>query len=247
MKNIFGTLKDISLSLQLSPLARSVKRQNITYLSSAKLLRLENVLRVASDRPKGVFLEFGVALGGSAILIAMAAKNKCRFYGFDVFGTIPPPTSEKDDEKSKRRYETIVSKASPGIGGEMYYGYRPDLLNDVASAFAHNGLKVDGQDIALVKGLFQETWPMMKVGEVAFCHIDCDWYDPVKFCLDAVGPILAENGMILLDDYHDYGGCRIATNEFLMANIEFEMLDGPNVVLKRRSQGSVTNAELPPR
>ena len=178
-------------------------------------MRLEHALRaIGRSQTTGAFVEFGVALGGSAILIAAAAKHKSYFLGFDVFGLIPEPTSPKDDEKSKRRYAIITSGASTGIGGEVYYGYRTDLYGDVLAAFERNGLKVDDRNIRLVKGLFKETWPRQNVDAVAFCHIDCDWYDPVKYCLDAVGPILAKDGVIILDDYHDYGGCKKATHGF---------------------------------
>jgi O-methyltransferase len=73
----------------------------------------------------GDVLEFGVALGGSAIVLAgIAGLAHRRFYGFDVFEMIPAPTSEKDDEKSKQRYNLIASGKSEGIGGDLYYGYR---------------------------------------------------------------------------------------------------------------------------
>jgi hypothetical protein len=45
----------------------------------------------------GNFLEFGIALGGSAICLASEIGDGRRFLGFDVFGTIPPP-SERDGE-----------------------------------------------------------------------------------------------------------------------------------------------------
>lgn len=221
---------------RLSNLARSVKKQKLTYLSDAKLLRLENALYdVASQGTDGAFVEFGVALGGSAILIANAAANTQRpFFGYDVFGMIPPPVSDKDDTKSKDRYDVIASGQATGIGGDRYYGYRDDLYDDVVKAFQRNGLAVDGRTISLVKGLFEDTWPQTNVGSVAFCHIDCDWYDPVKFCLDQIAPRLAPQGLILLDDYHDYGGCLQATHEFLKANPDFELSDGPNVIVRRK-------------
>src|SRR5439155_13773429 len=143
-------------------------------------------------------------------------------------------TSDKDDETSRRRFKVIAAGASSGIGGELYYGYRADLFGDVVRAFARNGLKVDGDKVALIKGLFEDTWPQQSVDKIAFCHIDCDWYDPVKFCLEAVAPILATEGVIMLDDYYDYGGCRTAVEEFLAVNVEFELLDGPNIILTRR-------------
>lgn len=224
-------------AMRISRLARSVKRQRLTYLSYAKLRRLENALaETLALRADGTFLEFGVALGGSAVLIAEAASRAHQaFIGFDVFGLIPPPTSDKDDEASKARYRTIASGEAAGIDGDLYYGYRTSLYDDVVTAFERNGLAVDGRRISLVKGLFEDTWPDVDIRSVAFCHIDCDWYDPVRFCLQQVAPRLASGGRILLDDYHDYGGCLEATDEFLRVHPEFELLDGPNVILRRRA------------
>jgi asparagine synthase (glutamine-hydrolysing) len=220
--------------LRLSRLARAVKKQKLTYLSDAKLLRLDRALRQAAAED-GAFVEFGVALGGSAIMIASAAVAARRpFFGFDVFGLIPPPISGKDDARSKQRYKVIVSGQATGIGGDSYYGYRDNLYDDVVKAFDHNGLAVDGRAISLVKGLFEDTLPGIELGRVAFCHIDCDWYDPVKFCLEQIVPRLTPSGLVLLDDYHDYGGCAQATREFLSANPAFVLSDGPNVILKKR-------------
>src|SRR6185312_11229773 len=116
-------------ALRLSSLARAVKQQKLTYLSDAKLLRLEQALKQAAAA-EGAFVEFGVALGGSAIMIANAAAAvHQRFFGFDVFGLIPPPTSNKDDARSKERYELIASGHATGIGGDRYYGYRDDLYD----------------------------------------------------------------------------------------------------------------------
>jgi asparagine synthase (glutamine-hydrolysing) len=231
--DLYARLKRRFSGLRLSKLARSVRQQKLTYLSDAKLLRLEEAL-AAAEQVEGAFLEFGVALGGSAILIANTATRANKpFVGFDVFGMIPPPTSDKDDRRSKERYETIARGQAAGIGGEVYYGYRDNLYEDVVRAFSRNGLTVDGEQIVLVKGLFEDTWPTVEVASVAFCHVDCDWYDPVKFCLTSIAPKLARGGVILLDDYHDYGGCRQAADEFLKMNPEFMLSDGPNVIVRR--------------
>lgn len=234
-RGLYTRLEDRLLALRLSKMASAVKRQNLTYLSSAKLRRLENALQEArSAGANGAFLEFGVALGGSAILIAHAARQSRKpFFGFDVFGLIPPPSSDKDDKKSRERYETIISGKASGVGGETYYGYRQGLYDEVVQAFRRYGLTVDGARISLLKGLFEETWPRADVQEVAFCHVDCDWYSPVRFCLAHVAPKLSLRGVIVIDDYYDYGGCFRATNEFLTSNPNFELLDGPNIVVRR--------------
>jgi asparagine synthase (glutamine-hydrolysing) len=191
---------------------------------------------VLSQGTAGDILEFGIALGGSAIVLAQHAKREGRaFHGFDIFGMIPPPTSEKDDAKSKQRYEVIASGESPGIRGDIYYGYRQDLFDEVRASFARHGVPANDETIVLHKGAFEETWPSYQGNKIAFAHIDCDWYEPVKFCLEHVASRLSPGGVIVVDDYHDYGGSHTATDEFLSARGDFTLKDGANPILMRSS------------
>jgi asparagine synthase (glutamine-hydrolysing) len=212
-----------------------VRAERLTYLTEQKLLRLEQELArvLAADVP-GDILEFGVALGGSAIVLATHCQPR-NFHGFDVFGMIPEPTSDKDDSKSKERFRVIQSGQSKGLGGDRYYGYRENLFEDVKASFRRHGTSVDGKRVTLHKGLFQDTWSAYSGSQIAFAHLDCDWYDPVEFCLSAVAERLSVGGALLLDDYHDYGGCKSATDEFLAAHPEFAFRDGPNVLLEKKS------------
>jgi O-methyltransferase len=220
----------------LSLTARAVMNERLTYLSAAKMKRLEAaVCDILKREVPGDILEFGVALGGSAIVLAKhAARCDRRFLGFDVFGMIPEPSSDKDDHKSKARYKVIASGKSAGIGGDLYYGYRKNLFHDVCTSFKRHGMQVDGIRVALHKGLFEETWPPHDVARVALAHLDCDWYDPVKFCLNALAENLAPGGAIVLDDYNDYGGCRTAVDEFLASRSDFSIQSGPNAILWRK-------------
>lgn len=221
---------------RLSPVAQRMRREKLTYLRPAKLVRIETALRrLRQRRVPGDYLEFGVALGGTAALIAQAARRAdARFVGLDVFATIPPPTSEHDDAKSRERYAVIAAGEATGIGDEVYYGYRDDLLDHVGQVLASVDAPVDGRQIRLAKGLFDETWPTLDVERVAFAHIDCDWHDPVLYCLNAVAPKLSDDGVIVIDDYHDYPGCRTAVDAFLDQNRDFRMVPGANPLIARR-------------
>ncbi|PIW26822.1 MAG: asparagine synthase [Rhodospirillales bacterium CG15_BIG_FIL_POST_REV_8_21_14_020_66_15] len=230
-------LRDRLATGRLSPLARKVRGNNLTYLSPAKLLSLEAVLRrVRRNGADGDYLEFGVALGGSAIVIASNCPAGCTFHGYDVFATIPQPGPE-DDARSHQRYVEISSGRSPGIGGDPYYGYLDNLYERVCRSFTAFGLPVDGVHVSLHKGLFEDTLDPADIRPVAFAHIDCDWYEPVRYCLDALRNRLTPGAIVVLDDYGDYGGCRKAVDLFLTKTGEFRVRRlSPHAVLERVRQ-----------
>lgn len=235
LRRTLRSLRSRFVERHLGEIARSVRLDGLTYLSAEKMERIErNLARVAAEGVPGDFMEFGVALGGSAIVIAERAVADGRvFHGFDVFGMIPEPTSEKDDQKSKDRYGQIASGKSRGLKGDVYYGYRDDLYSEVVASFARYRLPVAPGRIELHKGLFEDTVPgVVSDRPIAFAHIDCDWYDPVAFCLRVVGDRMAKGGIIVLDDYNDYGGCRTAVEEFIASHHEFELEIGASAVLR---------------
>lgn len=229
------TLRKIGLKQGPSALAERVRAEGLTYLTDRKLVRMDGALReVAAAHVAGAYVEFGVALGGSAILTAEAAAARgAPFHGFDVFGRIPAPTSDKDDAKSKDRFKVIEAGEAEGLGGATYYGEVEDLYAQVCETLERFGHPVDGTRIVLHKGLFEDTVPAADLGQIAFAHVDCDWYDPVAYCLGAIAPRLAKGGVIVIDDYHDYGGCKTATDEFLAQNPDFVMDTGRNPILRR--------------
>lgn len=208
----------------LDKTARSVLRDRLTYLAPQRFFNIQQELRrIKANEVPGDFIEFGIALGGSSIFLAKHLDDKRSFHGFDVFGMIPAPSSEKDDVHSKARYEVIKSGHSKGLGNNLYYGYRDNLFEEVCQQFAAYGIAVNGGSVALHKGLFEETWPAasQRIDRIAFAHVDCDWYDPVRYCLLAVADKIVSGGAIIVDDYNDYGGCRTATDEFLSERQEF--------------------------
>lgn len=216
IQRVLNRLRHDRLKHRLSSAAREVQAQRLTYLEPVKLLQMEDAMRVVQrERVIGDFIECGVALGGSAALLARGASDQGRcFDGYDVFGMIPPPT-DKDPLEVHERYQTIVSGQSQGINGDDYYGYRPDLYEHVTAVLERFGAPV-GPRIRLHKGLFNDT--LHPIEPVALAHIDCDWYEPVKLCLERIYPHLAVGGRVVIDDYYDWDGARVATDELLSAH-----------------------------
>lgn len=212
-----------------------VRADRLSYLTIEKLDDLEHhAAQVIEAGVAGMFVEAGVALGGASIVLASYAHPAGRaFRGYDVFEMIPAP-GERDDEKSHRRYEVISSGESSGLGGnDEYYGYREDLLSDVKAAFERYGLPVDDHDIRLIRGLFEDTMSFAADDAIALVHVDCDWYEPVKYVLETTYSVLAPGGIVIVDDYHDYGGCRDACEEFIAAHDVTIVTKEHHLVLRR--------------
>lgn len=205
--------KEIDLSEADRNLITRIRSENLTYLSERKLASIASTCRAIEEKGlNGAFVEAGCALGGSTILISSLKGAARPLYVYDVFGMIPPPT-EEDTPDVHARYRTIVEGKSEGLGGEKYYGYIENLYDVVKGNLQRFGINSETQSVLLIKGLVQET---MQIAEpVAFAHVDVDWYEPVMTCLERVFPNMVAGGSIILDDYHDWGGCRKATDEYL--------------------------------
>ena len=200
---------------KLPPIAMRVMRDHLSFLGERALAELHEEVRIAdaTGRP-GILVEAGCALGGSALVMADAKARPRELRIHDVFG-FPPPPCERDGPDVHERWAEIASGNSPGIAGDVYYGYQPDLLAKVVATFRRYGFQPAEQRIEFVEGMLQDR---LRLSEpVAVAHIDCDRYDSVRTCLDRIGPNLPAGGVMIIDDYHSKSGCRIAVDEFLAA------------------------------
>jgi hypothetical protein len=154
---------------------------------------------VARRGVAGDLVECGTARGGSAALLGLAMKD-CGLdrilWVFDTFAGLPPPTVADPD------YEIAV----------RYTGTSRGELADVTSLFERLGIRAHAR---LVKGRFEETLPRCEVGAIAVLHIDGDWYESVKVCLDTLYDRVSSGGIIQIDDYGHWEGARKAVDEFL--------------------------------
>jgi asparagine synthase (glutamine-hydrolysing) len=208
-------------------LVHRVRAENLTYLSPRALLDLRAAVRKSDRRAiAGAIVECGCALGGSAIVLTLSRRDTERpVYVYDVFGVIPPP-SDKDGDDVLARYATITSGNAKGLGGDTYYGYRSDLLAEVRDQFAAFGCPVRNSNVHLVAGLFEDT--VRPTGPIAVGHIDGDWYESVRVCLERLWPFVVRGGVLIIDDYDHWSGCRVAVDEFIATH--------PECVPKRRAR-----------
>jgi hypothetical protein len=199
-------------ALRSSRLVRQVRKRRLTYLGYDALSDLERaVRRLEAEGVPGILVEAGCALGGSTVVLARTKHPDRPLRAYDVFGMIPPP-SAADGADIQARYATIMRGESEGIGGDRYYGYADNLRNKVSDTLRSFGLDLEEHRIDLVQGLFQDT--LQVDGPVALAHIDADWYESVRTCLERIEPHLSPGGVLVIDDYDAWSGCRKAVDEY---------------------------------
>ena len=198
-----------------------VRRGKLTYLDATALFALRDLVRDADRQGRpGALVECGCALGGSAIVMAASRNGDSRpLYVYDVFGMIPPP-GQNDGPDVHERYATIAGGQARGLGDDTYYGYKVDLQAEVVRSFTQFGIPPDARNVNLVKGLFQETITLKC--PVAVAHVDGDWYESVFTCLDKIWPLIVTGGVMVIDDYFAWSGCRDAVNDFLAGQSDCE-------------------------
>lgn len=191
---------------------KKVRQDKLTYLNESALTDLFLATQKASaNNQEGIIIEAGCALGGSALVIASGKNRGQEFLIYDTFEMIPPPSTD-DGEDSQNRWEEISSGNSKGLFGDTYYGYLDNLKEKVEDNFTKYGFPVQDNNIKLIKGLFEDTMAINK--PVAMAHLDCDWYESVMTCLKEIEPNLIHGGILVIDDYEDWSGCKKAVDEY---------------------------------
>lgn len=171
-----------------------------TMSGGARLRSLYDAVHdVSARRIPGDVVECGTARGGSAALLGLAIRETGvprTLWVFDTFKGIPPPTSADPD------YE-IAARFTGHFRGE---------LSEVQALFDRLGIRDASR---FVEGRFEDTVPKSDVGAIAVLHLDGDWYESVKVCLDHFYDRVSPGGVIQIDDYGHWAGARKAVDEFL--------------------------------
>ena len=201
-----------------------------TMLTWPRLLSLFSMVRsVCREGVAGDIVECGVAGGGSTVLLGVALRlfgegkgaPSRRIFACDTFAGMPPPTSRDvlahgGDLAAETHWATGTCSGSP------------DHLERLAAHF--------GISVTPLVGLFSDTLPTLPTDKVAVFHLDADWFESTDTALRSVYPKIAQGGMMQVDDYGYWSGCREAVDAFLDAaqRSRLQPVDGSAVTLSIR-------------
>ncbi len=201
VRHVYSYLRRLILDIRdtaspLSPLewiesfvlARTV-RPRYSMVPAARLRLLYDLSkRITREGVRGDIVECGVYNGGSAAIMAAAqsgSKDARTVWLFDSFEGLPPPT-EQDGTYEREHY---------------YKGWCGGTAEKVEEIFQR--FRLPRERLRIVQGWFENTFPktVPNMGPIALLHIDADWYESVKICLETLYPKVVSGGYIELDDY----------------------------------------------
>jgi O-methyltransferase len=173
--------------------------------------RVRNLYRLAerieNERIPGDVVECGVYNGGTAAVLARIATHSelgRTVWLFDSFKGMPETTA-RDGEEAREYVGKVLGSAQRVR----------ELLRKLGA---------DLKRVKLVEGFFEETFPTVEIQQIALINIDADWYDSVKLCLEKFYDSVVPNGIVAIDDYGHWPGCREAVDEFFKTrNLKYDL------------------------
>lgn len=167
------------------------------------LMLARDTVNANSVLARGNVVECGTWRGGMAAALMEFCGEGRQYHFFDSFQGLPDPTTDdgplavkwKADRTNPRYFNNCLSTRKQFEA----------TLNRARGNF----------EVYTHEGWLSNTTTTAEIGNIAVLRLDVDWYDATGLCLEKFWPSLLPGGIVLLDDYYCWPGCRKAVHAFL--------------------------------
>lgn len=178
---------------------------------------------IIKNNIEGDFVECGVWRGGSTMVMLKTLQKfnvtDRRVWLFDTYEGMSEPTEDDKDftnlsaeaqlKKSKKNAESII----------WAYATLDDVKNNIKLT------NYPTENVFYISGKVEETIPSLKnFNTCAMLRLDTDWYESTKIELEYFYPLLQKNGVMIIDDYGHWQGCKKAVDEYFEKQQFFPLL-----------------------
>lgn len=186
-----------------------------TLTSVERLYSLIQATRyIAQAKISGSVVECGVWRGGSMMAVALTLSRLNRrdidLYLFDTFEGMTEPTNEDRDYLGSHAGDQLEKQAKGDPGTDDILCYAP--LEEVTDNLLSTGYPRD--HMHFVKGRVEQTIPGSIPPSISLLRLDTDWYESTWHELTHLFPRLEVGGVLIIDDYGHWQGCRKAVEEY---------------------------------
>ncbi len=187
-----------------------------TMTSPERILALcDAVEYVCQNEIAGDIVECGVWKGGSMAAVARTLKTMSAtertLWMYDTYDGMSEPT-ENDVDLYGHSADRMLADA------DLEKSEAPD------SIWCRCGLETVRQTLLetnypesmlrFVKGKVEDTLPLESPDQIAILRLDTDWYESTLCELEVLFPKLVPGGVLIIDDYGHWQGCRKAVDEY---------------------------------
>jgi hypothetical protein len=190
------------------------KVKEFTMTSPERIITLiKAVTYIEKYKIPGDIVECGVWKGGSIMAVIESLKKLNSEYRqvflYDTFEGMSQPTTLDQDFKGNTASELLNTRIKSEE--DMILAYSP--LESVKSRVG--SLEYPPDKIKFIKGKVEETIPKIMPEKISLLRLDTDWYESTKHELKHLYPLVSKNGVIIIDDYGHWQGCKKAVDEFI--------------------------------
>ena len=179
-----------------------------TMTSIERIVCLMNAVSyITSNKIEGDIAECGVWRGGSMMTVALTllarGDTSRKLYLYDTFEGMSAPT-EIDVNLDGMSAQSHIAKTTE----KWCYADIEDVRQNILSS------GYPEENIFLVKGKVEDTIPKTTPTNISLLRLDTDWYESTKHELIHLFPLLAPEGVLMIDDYGHWQGARKAVDEY---------------------------------
>ncbi len=176
----------------------------------------KSVEYVVKNNIEGDFVECGVWKGGSAMMLAYSLLNfksaDKKIYLYDTFEGMTEPTENDVNINNVNAKQIYTSKLSKKGESNWVRSEIDEVKQNLYSTCYPKG------NIFFIKGKVEETIPKTIPSKIAILRLDTDWYESTLHELKHLYPLLVTRGVLVIDDYGHWLGCKKAIDEYFSLN-----------------------------
>ena len=218
------------------PLTESrVREGNATLAASFRLIEKATVVslprRIASAALavyaatlKSDFIETGVYAGGTSILLMKVLEQHNwpgNHWAADSFHGLPTGSDpdlegcSNDARKSNGMFDCGFRGTRSSSSRSKFAGQFRASRSHFAKNVQQSGLGYAlNSQLKIVPGWFKDTLPPAGLRSIAYLRLDGDLYASTRDAIEPLYPLVVPGGVVYVDDYGSYGGCKQAIDEY---------------------------------
>ena len=204
----------------IDPADRGIIERAMPYTMTgvARLEALVRAVRYTHARGiPGAFVECGVWRGGSVLAIIGTLQDEAvddrDIYLFDTFDGMTRPTEHDVSDYNPPALEEWEQARQRDLHPwAEHFGPASFTEESVRQTILATGYPE--ARVHFVRGRVEDTLPGQAPPVVGLLRLDTDWYESTAHELSHLYPRLSPGGVLVIDDYGHWQGCRRAVDEY---------------------------------